>query len=115
MSESNKAILETANAAISKGDYEGFLSHCAEDTHWNFVGDIKLQGKEEVRQWMAENYKEPPKFRANNMVADDRFVVAIGEITIKDEDGNEVENSYCDVWEFEDGKMVGLRAFVIPK
>jgi hypothetical protein len=28
----NKQVLEQANAAITKGDYEGFLSFCTENT-----------------------------------------------------------------------------------
>ena len=42
----NKAILEKANAAVSSGDNEGFLSFCADDTKWTFVGDQTLQGKQ---------------------------------------------------------------------
>ena len=37
-SDSNKAILEQANAAVSQGDYEGFLAHCTDDVEWTFVG-----------------------------------------------------------------------------
>ena len=36
---SNKDVLTRANAAVSAGDYEGFLSFCSADTHWTFVGD----------------------------------------------------------------------------
>jgi ketosteroid isomerase-like protein len=50
LSENNKAILEAANAAIAEGNYEGFLSFCADDTQWTFVGDKTLNGKEAVRQ-----------------------------------------------------------------
>lgn len=39
MSEKNKAILEKANALFDKGDIEGFLAFCADDTEWTYVGD----------------------------------------------------------------------------
>jgi uncharacterized protein len=52
VSENNKAILKRANAAVVKGDYEGFLSHCTEDVQWIFVGDKTLIGKEAVRRYM---------------------------------------------------------------
>lgn len=113
MSDSNKAILREANAAITRGDYEGFLAHCAENTEWTFVGEQTLKGKEAVRQWMAKTYEEPPKFAVAHMIADGDFVVALGEITTKDEQGKEVPSSYCDVWRFHDGKIVELKAFVI--
>lgn len=113
MSKSNKEILTSANAAITKGDFEGFLALCTEDTVWTFEGDRTLRGKAAVRQWMADTYKEPPKFKVQRMIAEDDFVAAIGEITLKDEAGKAVQNSYCDVWRFRDGKMAELHAFVV--
>jgi uncharacterized protein len=113
MSEGNKAILEEANAAIVQGNYEGFLAFCSEDTAWTFVGQQTLKGKEAVRQWMAKTYVEPPKFDVAHMIAEGDFVVAVGDITMKDEEGKEVRSAYSDVWRFRDGKMMALKAFVV--
>ncbi|MBW4459170.1 MAG: nuclear transport factor 2 family protein [Nodosilinea sp. WJT8-NPBG4] len=113
MSDKNKAILEKANAAIAKGNNEGFLSCCADDTKWTFVGDKTLKGKEAVRQWMATTYVEPPKFIVANLIAEGDFVTALGDITLKEEDGKAAHYSYCDVWRFRGDKIVELRAFVI--
>ncbi len=113
MSKNNKAILEEANAAIAEGNNEGFLSFCADDTHWTFVGDKTLNGKEAVRQWMLTEYVEPPLNIVANLIAEGDFVTAVGDLTIKDEDGRATHYSYCDVWRFRGGKIVELRAFVI--
>lgn len=113
MSDNNKAILEKGNAAVTRGDNEGFLLFCADDTEWKFVGDKILRGKEAVRQWMATTYMEPPKFNVANLIAEGDFVTALGDITMKDEDGKEAHYSYCDVWRFHEGKIVELTAFVI--
>lgn len=113
MPESHKETLQKANAAIMKGDYEGFLKFCTEDTEWTFVGDRTLRGKEAVRQWMATTYKEAPKFELDRMVAEGDFVMATGEITLKDEAGKETRNAYCDVWRFREGRMAELQAFVV--
>ena len=113
MSEANKAILLKGNAAIAEGNHEGFLSLCAEDTEWTFVGDKTLKGKEAVRQWMATTYVEPPKFTVAHLIAEGDFLTVLGEITMKDEVGKPVHYSYCDVWRFHDGKIVELKAFVI--
>jgi uncharacterized protein len=67
MSENNKAILAKGNAAIVEGNNEGFLSCCADDTEWTFVGDKTLKGKEAVRQYMAATYIEPPKFTVTHI------------------------------------------------
>lgn len=113
MSEKNKATLTKANAAITKGDHEGFLAFCTEDTEWTFVGERTLKGKGAVREWMATAYLEPPEFKLERMIAEGDFVTALGEITLKGETGEEARHLYCDVWRFRDDKMCELRAFVI--
>jgi ketosteroid isomerase-like protein len=113
MSDTNKVILEKANAAIINGDFEGFLSFCTEDTEWTFVGDRTLRGKEAVRQWMAAAYGDPPTFVVHRMIAEGEFVAALGEIALKDESGGATVHQYCDVWRFRDNKMAVLNAYVV--
>lgn len=113
MSANNKAVLESANAAVTSGDNEGFLSFCTDDTLWTFVGERTLRGKEAVRQWMTATYKQPPKLKVDHLIAEGDFVTALGEVTTTDADGKATRYAYCDVWRFRDGKMAELRAFVI--
>lgn len=113
MSEKNKAILEKGNAAIAAGDNEGFLKLCTDDTEWTFVGEQTLKGKEAVRQYMAKNYIEPPKFTVDNIIAEGDFLTILGDITLKNEDGQAIHHSYCDVWRFRDDQIAELKAFVI--
>lgn len=115
MASKNKEVLIMANAAIAKGDYEGFLSFCTEDTKWVFVGDKTLEGKEAVRQWMAVEYVEPPKFNVEYLIAEGDHVVALGKISIKNKNGEVVDYAYSDVWGFREGKMAELHAFVIDE
>lgn len=115
MSERNKAILQQANAAIARGDHEGFLSHCTEETQWVFVGDRTLSGKEAVRQYMKEAYLEPPTFTVAQLIAEGDVVVALGEIRLKEPSGAYSQFAYCDVWRIRDGKLAELKAFVVPK
>ncbi len=111
--DSNKTILQKANAALVAGDYEGFLSYCTDDTEWTFVGEQTLRGKAAVRKWMATAYKKPPIFLVKRLVAEDDFVTALGTITLPEKGGQAVDYAYCDVWRFRDGKMAELTAFVI--
>lgn len=113
MMKDNKVVLEEANAAVTRGDYEGFLSFCSDDTLWTFVGDTTLRGKEAVRRWMATTYKEPPKLTVSHLIAEGDFVTALGDVTMRDEDGKVAQYAYCDVWRFRDGYMAELKAFVI--
>lgn len=113
MSNAHKEILEKANAAISRMDFEGFLAFCTEDTEWIFEGDRTLRGKNAVREWMHETYNEPPSFKVDRMIAEGDSLAAIGEITLKDKAGKATRNAYCDVWRFREGKLAQLRAFVV--
>lgn len=114
MSDQNKATLEQANAAIKKGDHEGFLSHCQEDLVWTAVGQDSLKGKSEVRDWMRQNYIDPPQFTVAELIAEGDLVAALGTIQVEI-DGVSRTHSYCDVWRFRHGKMAELRAFVVPE
>lgn len=113
MAVKNKAILEAANAAVTAGDYEGFLAFCTEDTEWTFVGDKTLKGKAAVRQWMTTEYVVPPKNRVATLIAEGDFLTALGTITLQDENGQESHYAYCDVWRLRADKLAELRAFVI--
>lgn len=113
MSANNKAILERANAAVAKGDHEGFLSHCTDDVEWVFVGDTALKGKDAVRRYMRATYIEPPTFVVDQLIAEGEFVTAIGTIDLTDEAGRITHSAYCDVWRIRDGKLAELRAFVV--
>ena len=113
MSAKNKETLLAGNDAIAAGNHEGFLQHCTDDTEWVFVGEQTLKGKEAVRRYMAETYSEPPTVTVDTLIADGDFLTVVGEITLKDKDGNPTHYAYCDVWRFRDGKMAALRAFVV--
>ncbi|CAN5204156.1 hypothetical protein BH09BAC4_BH09BAC4_40110 [soil metagenome] len=113
MEEKNKAILEAGNAAIAAGNNEGFLSLCSEDTEWTFVGDKTLRGKEAVRQWMATEYVEPPTNTVVRFLAEGDFLTVLGYLVMKDKDGRAAHYEYCDIWRFQEGQIVELKAFVI--
>lgn len=113
MSEDNKKVLLSANAAIDNGDTEGFLSFCTEDLEWTAVGEFTLKGKEAVRQWMAVAYLESPQYTVADLIAEGDFLVAVGDILVKDNNGQPIRHCYSDVWRFHEGKMAELRAFVI--
>lgn len=109
----NKHTLQKANEAVQNGDNDKFLDYCTDDIIWHFIGDRTIAGKEAVRRYMYETYKEPPRFDIEDLLADGDLVTAIGKISLADESGKAIDYSYCDVWRFRDGKMAELRAFVI--
>ncbi len=63
---------------------------------------------------MQVHYARPPSFTVDDLVAEGEFVIALGTIAGEDDDGRPNQNAYSDVWRFRDGRMIELRAFVIP-
>jgi len=113
MLEANKKVLEEANAAIARGDFEGFLRHCTDNTEWVFVGDRVLRGKEQVREWMVATYRQPPAFKVERLIGEGSDLAALGEITLVDGTGQVSVHRYCDVWTLREGKLDKLQAFVV--
>lgn len=113
MSESNKHVLQQANAAVLAGDNEGFLAFCSDDIKWTKVGGQTIHGKDALRAWMKAEYTQPPRFTVHHMIAEDDHVVAVGDIVARDAAGKPATHAYCDVWRFSAGKMVELKAYVI--
>ena len=111
----NREILEKANQAFSKGDYEELLTYCTEDTKWTYVGDCTLDGKDKVREYFLAAYEEST-FRVERYVEEGENLVAIGWIELKDKDGKITTSPLCDVWKFRNGKMAQLiRSFASEK
>ena len=113
MSATNKEIVEKVNASFAEGSTEGFLSFAADDLTWTIVGEKTVDGKNQIREWMASMNMEPPKFTVDNIIAEGDFVTAHGDMTMKDKDGKTVPYAYCDIYRFRDGKIVQLTSFVV--
>lgn len=111
----NKDILLAANQQISKGNYDGFLDYCAEDTTWNFIGEQLLVGKVEVGAYMKAAYLEPPKVAVDHLIAEGDFLVAYGTIEMVNAEGIWMAYNYCDVWQLSEGKLASLKAYVVPQ
>jgi len=110
-----KTVLLTANKAITDGKYADFLLDCTDYIKWDFVGDRILEGKSAILQYMKETYLEPPISNIERLNVSEMFLTVTGEISLKNKNGDYDEYYYCDNWEFEDGKMANLKAYVIKK
>jgi len=115
MSSDAANVLIEANAAVSRGDHAGFLTHCTDDVVWHFVGDRTISGKDAIRRFMDETYVKPPEVVVDRLIADADHLVAIGTITIIAADGTRATSDYSDAWRLRDGKLAELHAFVIER
>ncbi|WP_296150494.1 nuclear transport factor 2 family protein [uncultured Flavobacterium sp.] len=111
----NTEILLKANQLVREGKYEEYLTYLTEDSKWEFVGERTLLGKEAVRQYIKEFYLAPPLFDMERSIEQGDFVTAVGNISLKSEDGTYSHYRYCDIWRFENGKLAEVTAYVIEK
>jgi uncharacterized protein len=113
MSAKNKEIVAKVDAAFAQNNVEGFLSFCTDDVEWTMVGDRAVKGKEAIRDWLSSMGSEPPNFWPSGVIAEGDFVSAYGNMTLKNESGEAVPYSYCDIYRFRGDKIAELRSFVI--
>lgn len=112
MSTTHKDVIERINAAFARNDLEGFLVFCTDDFVWTMVGEAPLEGKDAIRQWMANSPPQAPVFSVDTLVVEGDVVVAQGDMTMT-EDGAPVAYSYCDVWRFRGRQAAELKSFVM--
>ena len=114
MANNYKETIEKINKSFEDGEMEEFLSECAEDFEWTMVGDESHKGKESVRQWMSEmEGMKPPRINSTSVIADGENVAAHGDMTMTNKSGETVNYEYCEVYRFENGKIVELKSYVI--
>jgi ketosteroid isomerase-like protein len=117
MSETNKEIVEKANAYLAEGKTEEFLLLLAEDIVWTLLAETPttIKGRKGIGEFMASTSgdgSQPPKFTVNELVAERDFVVANGDMTMTTKAGEIVPYAYCDIYRFQDGEIVELRTFI---
>ena len=115
MSETNKKIVEKANALLAESKTEEFLLLCADDVEWSLLAESPstMKGREAIRAFMASSQgSEPPNFNVDKVIAEGEFVVANGDMTMKTKEGETVPYAYCDMYTFSGGKIAELRTFI---
>lgn len=115
MSENYKEIVKKVDASFEQNKMEDFLSLCAEDIEWKMVGDATKKGKDSIREWMSSMGEgmEPPKITARQSIVEGETVAAYGEMSMKNEKGEEGNYEYCDIYRFENDKIISLASYVV--
>ncbi len=114
MSDKYKEIVRQVDAAFGANNVEGFLELCAEDVKWEIIGDKTVAGKNAIRQFAASmGGMIPPKIENRRIIADGDSVAAHGTVTMTNETGENTAYDYCDIYRFQDDKIIELLSYVI--
>jgi uncharacterized protein len=103
--QKNKKLIEQGYAAFSAGDVETVMSLFDDDVEWVQPGQSAVSGtyhgKAEVLEYLGRLAEKPLTVTLKRLIAEGDTVVAITEVTVEGESGED-----ADVFTLRDGKTV---------
>lgn len=115
MQPDNKSIVDAINKTFDDNHTEAFLSYCADDVVWIMPGNKTYKGKESIRQMMKSYPEEAPQFTIKDLIGEADMVMCRGNMEMKDKDGNNNDYVFCDVYKFNNSKVVELTSYIIKE
>ena len=117
----NVATVKAVYAAFQQPDIPGLLEYLTPDIKWFAIGPPRIiptagtrYGRNQVAQYfsiLAET-EEIHSFQANEFIADDNIVVAIGTLKTKlKETGKLLQTPWVHIFSFYHGKISEFRSF----
>lgn len=118
--ETNRALIGEAMAALALGDTKPFGALMHQDFVWSMIGSNSwsgdYRGREAVRRDLFAPlfaaFATPYVNRATNILADGDQVVVECRGEVRTTGGQAYDNTYCYVIRMRDGLMVHLREYM---
>lgn len=102
--------------AFSRHRFEEVYPYLHEDVCWTLVGDRELVGRDEVMATCARSAAYlagvTSTFRSVRVVVGESGVVVDCEVDYA-EDGGTSRIASCDLYEFTDGRLTGIRSYTV--
>ena len=109
MKPTNKEISEE----FAKGNLEFSATYLADDIKWNILGSSPIIGKGQVlevsKMLQLESF---PAITIKNIVAEGNYVVIESTGQAKTKKGNPYNQTYCDVFRFNEGKLQEITTYL---
>jgi hypothetical protein len=113
MSPTNREIAE----AFSSHRFELAIPHLAPDVHWNLVGADPIDGRAEVTEVCRETATEltdtTTTFDRFAVIDADDHVVVDALARYRDRDGSETAVASCDIYQFQDQRVVAITSYTV--
>ena len=107
----NAALVRQGYEAFERGDMDWMQEHLADDVIWHVGGKSAMtgdyRGKDEVLNLFGRQAQAaggPPRTSLDDIVGNDRHVVAFGNATLDDPDGGSVSWKFANIFRVADGK-----------
>lgn len=113
MTENKRTVIKYIEG-FEASDHEKILSCLTDDITWYMPGMFNLQGKEEFDGEIEnESFVGRPSLEITRLTEEDNVVVAEGSVKSQMKSGDTFNAMFCDVFEFEDGKIMRLTTFLM--
>lgn len=98
-----------------KSDHQQILSCLTEDVVWNIPGHVFLKGKKAFDGEIENDaFEGKPAIQVSRLMEDKNIVVAEGRVQSKMKNGTLLDAVFCDVFEFEGGKIRQVTSYLMP-
>jgi ketosteroid isomerase-like protein len=110
-----KGIVQTYIDGFQELDHPKILDCLTEDVIWEIHGHRKLQGKKAFDEEIEnENFEGKPVIHLNRLTEENQVVIAEGTVVTKPKNQDPIEIRFCDIFEFENGKIKKLSSYLAP-
>lgn len=110
---SNKKVVEDYMSCFRRQDWEGMLPLLTDDVErWEVGSPNPSHGKQEFDQTIRPGPEvQELGSTVDRMTEEGNIVAAEGTVRVSLKDGQVINVRYCDIFEFEDGKVKRLTAY----
>lgn len=113
MTENKKTVMKYMDG-FRESDHEKILSCLIDDVEWILPGMFHKRGKKEFDSEIEnENFTGKPEIEVTRLVEENNIVIAEGTVNGKLKSGDPFRVVFCDVFEFDNGKIKKLISYLM--
>ncbi|HSY62031.1 MAG TPA: nuclear transport factor 2 family protein [Cytophaga sp.] len=100
---------------FSSGDFAAVYAYFSDTIEWNIIGNQVLRGKADTINFCDKMLKkmESSELTNNNVIETKEQIVIEGNCRYFDAEGKEAFVNYCDIYQFENGKIKTITSYCI--
>ena len=111
----NKQVVRRYMDGFSRSDHRQILSCLTDDVEWIIPGAFHVRGLEAFDSHIEhEDFVGNPVIAVTRLTEEGTVVVAEGTVRTQRRDGATMSLVFCDVFEFERGKIRRLTSYLMP-
>lgn len=108
-----KQIVEQYMKAYNELDDKKILSLLTDDVEWIVPGAFHIKGKAAVGKEIRDHeYDAPPRITVTRLTEENNVVIAEGTVIAQHKGQEAVHLVFCDVFEFDHGKIKKLISYL---